>query len=85
MGRWGVRAAARKAREARRANGETDISYAGELSEARMEALSEIDPGWAPEWEIGWQRAYRLTLAHVQAGGALPARPGEVVVQGEDL
>ncbi|MFI1726469.1 Helicase associated domain protein [Streptomyces sp. NPDC020489] len=48
--------------------------------------LNEIDPGWAPEgWEIGWQRAYRLLLAHVQAGGALPAGPGDVVVQGEDL
>ncbi|WP_405639064.1 helicase associated domain-containing protein [Streptomyces sp. NBC_00019] len=36
-------------------------------------------------WEIAWQRAYRLALAHVQAGGALPAAPGHVVVQGEDL
>lgn len=36
-------------------------------------------------WEIGWQRCYRLLLARVQAGGALPAGPGDVVVQGEDL
>ncbi|WP_327722350.1 Helicase associated domain protein [Streptomyces sp. NBC_00490] len=90
LGTWmkNQRAAARKTREnaARRANGETGISYAGELSESRMEALNEIDPGWAPEgWEIGWQRCYRLLLAHVQAGGALPAGPGDVVVQGEDL
>ncbi|MFF1336273.1 Helicase associated domain protein [Streptomyces sp. NPDC058298] len=83
-----ARAGARKTREnaARRANGESGVSYAGELSESRMEALNEIDPGWAPEgWEIGWQRSYRLLLAHVQAGGALPAGPGDVVVQGEDL
>ncbi|MFE2582919.1 helicase associated domain-containing protein [Streptomyces sp. NPDC059378] len=31
------------------------------------------------------QRSYRLALAHVKAGGALPAGPGELVVQGEDL
>ncbi|MFJ6393910.1 Helicase associated domain protein [Streptomyces sp. NPDC091972] len=82
-----ARTAAKKAREnaVRRANGEEGVSYAGELSESRMEALNEIDPGWAPEWEIGWQRSYRLLLAHVKAGGQLPAGPGDVVVQGEDL
>jgi hypothetical protein len=81
------RAAARKTREnaVRRARGETGISSAGELSQSRMEALEEIDPGWPPEWEIGWQRLYRLALAHVKAGGTLPTKPGEVVVQGEDL
>ncbi|MFG3215912.1 hypothetical protein [Streptomyces tendae] len=31
------------------------------------------------------RRSYRLTLAHVKAGDALPAGPREVVVQGEDL
>jgi superfamily II DNA or RNA helicase len=90
LGVWAKnqRAAAKRTREnaARRANGETGVSYAGELSESRMEALNEVDPGWAPEgWEIGWQRCYRLLLAHVKAGGALPAGPGDVVVQGEDL
>ncbi|NUS80086.1 MAG: helicase, partial [Streptomyces sp.] len=83
-----ARAAAKKTREnaVRRANGETGISYAGELPESRMEALNEIDPGWAPEgWEIGWQRAYRLLLLHVQAGGDLPSKASELVVQGEDL
>ncbi|MFF3489401.1 Helicase associated domain protein [Streptomyces sp. NPDC002701] len=82
------RAAARKAAEnaARRAAGETGISYAGELSEARQEALAEVDPGWCPmAWEVGWQRCYRLTLAHMKAGGALPGGAGELVVQGEDL
>ncbi|PTM84239.1 helicase-like protein [Streptomyces sp. VMFN-G11Ma] len=89
LGTWlkNQRAAARKAREnaVRRAYGETGLSYAGELSESRMEALAEIDPGWCPEWEIGWQRCYRLALAHVRAGGALPAAVGELIVQGEDL
>ncbi|MEU9663543.1 DEAD/DEAH box helicase [Streptomyces chartreusis] len=89
IGAWAKnqRAAARKSREnaVRRAAGETGVSGAGELSSARMDALDEIDPGWCPAWEIGWQRCYRLTLAHVQAGGALPAQAGEVVVQGEDL
>jgi superfamily II DNA or RNA helicase len=83
-----ARAAAKKAREnaARRANGETGLSCAGGLSESRMEALNEIDPGWAPEgWDVGWQRCYRLALAHVKAGGALPTKLGEVIAQGEDL
>ncbi|WP_331722846.1 Helicase associated domain protein (plasmid) [Streptomyces canus] len=83
-----ARAGARRAREnaVRRANGETGLSCAGELSESRMEALNEIDPGWAPEgWDVAWQRCYRLALAHVKAGGALPARAGGVIVQGEDL
>ncbi|WP_247707058.1 DEAD/DEAH box helicase [Streptomyces liliiviolaceus] len=82
------RAAARKAAEnaVRRAAGETHVSYAGELSEARQEALAEIDPGWCPmAWEVGWQRAYRLALAHAKAGGGFPAGAGELVVQGEDL
>ncbi|MGW6490319.1 helicase associated domain-containing protein [Streptomyces sp. NPDC055056] len=50
-----------------------------------MEALAEVDPGWCPAWEIGWQRAYCLALVHVRAGGELPAVGGELVVQGEDL
>ncbi|MFD5632290.1 Helicase associated domain protein [Streptomyces sp. NPDC127072] len=89
LGVWAKnqRAAARKAVEnaARRAAGETGLSYAGELSEARQDALAEVDPGWSPAWEIGWQRNYRLALSHVKAGGALPAGVGELVVQGEDL
>ncbi|WP_328499003.1 Helicase associated domain protein [Streptomyces sp. NBC_00414] len=89
LGTWmkNQRGAARKAAEnsARRDAGETGIPYAGELSEARQEALAEVDPGWCPAWEIGWQRCYRLALAHVKADGALPAGSGELVVQGEDL
>ncbi|WP_254644620.1 helicase associated domain-containing protein [Streptomyces sp. BV286] len=81
------RAAARKTAEnaARRAAGEEGVSYAGELSEARQEALAEIDPGWAPAWDVSWQRSYRLALAHVKAGGVFPTGVGELVVQGEDL
>ncbi|KOV68694.1 helicase, partial [Streptomyces sp. AS58] len=89
LGAWlkNQRAMARKTREnaVRRAGGETGVPYAGELSHARMEALDEVDPGWCPEWEIGWQRCLRLALTHVKNGGTLPAGPGEVVMQGEDL
>ena len=82
------RAAARKTLEnaARREAGETGLSCAGELSPERMEALDAVDPGWAPQgWNVAWQRCYRLTLAHVRAGGALSAAAGELIVQGEDL
>lgn len=88
IGKWAknARDAARRTRQnaERRGAGETGVSAAGELSQARMEALDEIDPGWCPEW-VGWQRCFRLTHAHLQAGGALPRAAGEVVVQGEDL
>ncbi|WP_189186722.1 helicase associated domain-containing protein [Streptomyces albiflavescens] len=81
------RAAALKTVEsaARREAGETGLTAAGELSESRREALAEVDPGWCPVREIGWQRGYRLTLTHLRAGGALPERAGEVIVQCEDL
>ncbi|MFD9659776.1 DEAD/DEAH box helicase [Streptomyces mirabilis] len=81
------RAAARKTHEnaGRRAAGESGVSSAGELSESRLEALDAIDPAWCPAWGIDWQRGFHLTHAHVRAGGALPVRAGEVIVQGEDL
>ncbi|WP_323187318.1 Helicase associated domain protein [Streptomyces sp. NBC_00124] len=89
IGVWAknLRASGKKTREnaARRAAGETGISSTGELPQSRLEALEEIDPGWCPEWEISWARCHRLLLRHVQAGGALPTRTGELVVQGEDL
>ncbi|WP_438829298.1 Helicase associated domain protein [Streptomyces adonidis] len=90
LGVWAKnqRAAARKTLEnaARRKAGETGVPAAGELSQARLEALADVDSGWCPvAWEISWQRAYRLTLAHVQTGGTLPAGPSQLIVQGEDL
>ncbi|MFJ8159632.1 Helicase associated domain protein [Streptomyces sp. NPDC096136] len=57
----------------------------GALPAERREALEEIDPAWCPAWDIGWQRGFRLTRAHLEAGGAVPSGPGLVVVQGEDL
>ncbi|MFD3373850.1 MULTISPECIES: hypothetical protein [unclassified Streptomyces] len=49
-----------------------------------MEALTEVDPGWCPAWEITWQRSYRLAPARMKPGGSLPAGAGELVVQGKD-
>ncbi|MFC4516292.1 Helicase associated domain protein [Streptomyces ehimensis] len=60
-------------------------SSAKALSEARREALEEIDPGWCPVWDAGWQRCFRLAQAHVESGGTMPVVAGEVIVQGEDL
>ncbi|MFF3788208.1 Helicase associated domain protein [Streptomyces sp. NPDC001933] len=57
----------------------------GALTEARRTALEEIDPGWCPVWDAGWQRCFRLTQNLLQDGGALPVAAGKVIVQGEDL
>lgn len=57
----------------------------GALSEERREALEAVDASWCPAWEISWQRAFHLTRVHLDSGGRLPTRPGEAVVQGEDL
>lgn len=57
----------------------------GALTEERREALEAVDASWCPAWEISWQRAFHLTRVHLDAGGKLPAGPGEAVVQGEDL
>ncbi len=90
IGTWAknLRAAARRTFQnaERRAAGETGVPSAGELPESRLEALEAIDPGWCPlGWDIAWQRAFRLTHAHIKAGGTLPTAAGEVIVQGEDL
>ncbi|MEL5960849.1 Helicase associated domain protein [Streptomyces sp. CLV115] len=58
---------------------------AGALTEARQAALEEIDPGWCPVWDTGWQRCFRLVQNLLQNGGALPMAAGKVIVQGEDL
>ncbi|MEU9126399.1 Helicase associated domain protein [Streptomyces sp. NPDC048506] len=82
-----ARAAARKAAEIeqRRAEGLPVGSSAGALSEERREQLEEIDPSWCPTWPVEWQRAFHLTRRHLEQGGELPAEPGDVVHQGEDL
>ncbi|WP_240351014.1 helicase associated domain-containing protein [Streptomyces olivoreticuli] len=69
----------------RRAAGLPVESSAKALTEARREALEEIDPGWCPVWDAGWQRCFRLTQAHVEGGGTVPTAAGEVIMQGEDL
>uniref|UniRef100_UPI002F912005 helicase associated domain-containing protein n=1 Tax=Streptomyces sp. NBC_01592 TaxID=2975889 RepID=UPI002F912005 len=57
----------------------------GALTEARRAALEEIDPGWCPVWDTGWQRCFRLAQNLLQDGGVLPVVAGKVIVQGEDL
>ncbi|MFG2219768.1 Helicase associated domain protein [Streptomyces sp. NPDC048685] len=58
---------------------------AGALTETRRAALEEIDPGWCPVWDTGWQRCFRLTQNLLQNGGVLPVVVGKVITQGEDL
>ncbi|MEU0068674.1 Helicase associated domain protein [Streptomyces sp. NPDC006332] len=89
VGIWlkNARAAARKAAEIarRRAEGLPVQSSAGALSDERREQLEGIDPSWCPTWPVEWQRAFHLTRQHLEADGALPTGPGDVVCQGEDL
>ncbi|MFJ3235935.1 Helicase associated domain protein [Streptomyces sp. NPDC086787] len=89
VGIWlkNARAAARKAQEVeqRRAEGLPVGSSAGTLSEERREQLEDIDPSWCPAWPVEWQRAFHLVRHHLNAGRPLPASPGDVVHQGEDL
>ncbi|MFG2810308.1 DEAD/DEAH box helicase [Streptomyces massasporeus] len=89
VGVWlkNARAAARKASEIeqRRARGLPVPSSAGALSDQRREQLEDIDPSWCPAWPVEWQRGFHLTRQHLEAGGALPTKPGTVVHQGEDL
>ncbi|MDQ0710549.1 hypothetical protein QFZ55_008191, partial [Streptomyces luteogriseus] len=89
VGVWlkNARAAARKASEIeqRRAQGLPVPSSAGALPDERREQLEDIDPSWCPAWPVEWQRCFHLTRQHLEAGGALPTKPGTVVHQGEDL
>ncbi|WP_077191180.1 DEAD/DEAH box helicase [Streptomyces lydicus] len=82
-----ARAAARRAvvDEQRHAQGLPVQSSAGALSDARREQLEDIDPAWCPAWPIDWQRCFHLVRTHLDADGALPVAPGDVVRQGEDL
>ncbi|MFJ3811694.1 helicase associated domain-containing protein [Streptomyces sp. NPDC090073] len=82
-----ARAAARRAvvEEQRRAEGLPVQSAAGALPDERREQLDDIDPAWCPAWPIDWQRFFHLTRKHLEAGGQLPTKPGDVVHQAEDL
>ncbi|SCF56421.1 hypothetical protein GA0115254_10041, partial [Streptomyces sp. Ncost-T10-10d] len=60
-------------------------SSVGALAEARRAALEEIDPGWCPVWDTGWQRCFRLAQNLLQDGGTVPVAAGKAIVQGEDL
>ncbi|MGP3777174.1 Helicase associated domain protein (plasmid) [Streptomyces sp. SDT5-1] len=88
IGSWAKnqRAAARLARQVaeQRAAGQP-ADTTGALSEDRLEALDDIDPGWCPAWDAGWQRCLRLLQTHLRDGGTLPTTTGELIVQGEDL
>ncbi|MDX2530797.1 DEAD/DEAH box helicase [Streptomyces europaeiscabiei] len=78
------RAAARRERAAQ--NGPGGGRASGRPNSARRwRELEMIDPAWCPAWDIAWQRCFHLARAHVNGGGELPAAPGEIVVQGEDL
>ncbi|MFC9758569.1 helicase associated domain-containing protein [Streptomyces sp. NPDC056921] len=81
--RFAARAA--NANAQRREAGLAVESSAGALPEARRAALEEIDPGWCPVWDTGWQRCFRLTQNLLQDCGALPVAASKVIVQGEDL
>lgn len=69
----------------RRAEGLSVETTAGALSDERYEMLEEIDTGWCPAWPVSWQRAYRLTLDHLETTGALPGPEDGIVAMGEDL
>ncbi|MFJ2374607.1 helicase associated domain-containing protein [Streptomyces sp. NPDC087769] len=69
----------------RRQTGLAVPSSAGALTEARRAALDEIDPGWCPVWDTGWQRCFRLTQNLLQNGAVLPVVAGKAIVQGDDL
>ncbi|MER7762753.1 Helicase associated domain protein [Streptomyces sp. NPDC097619] len=68
-----------------RAAARRDPEAPGALAPERREALEEIDPAWCPGWPVSWQRRFRLVRLRVEAGERVPHRPGETVVQGEDL
>ncbi|MEU2674975.1 helicase associated domain-containing protein, partial [Streptomyces sp. NPDC007164] len=89
VGAWAKnqRSAARTADQLaqRREAGLAVESSAGALTEARRAALEEIDPGWCPVWDTGWQRCFRLVQNLLRDGGNLPVVVGKVIVQGEDL
>ncbi|MFC4497888.1 Helicase associated domain protein [Streptomyces ovatisporus] len=89
VGTWlrNQRAAAKRAEEVaqRRAEGLPRGSTAGVLTEARREALEEIDPAWCPAWPVDWQRCFHHARRLLTDGGTLLTAPGTLIVQGDDL
>ncbi|MEU6347605.1 Helicase associated domain protein [Streptomyces sp. NPDC046977] len=55
------------------------------LDRERREALEEIDPAWCPAWPVVWQRCFHLARTYYTAGGTLPDRDGQLIIQGEDI
>ncbi|MFI6645955.1 helicase associated domain-containing protein [Streptomyces sp. NPDC050504] len=88
IGLWAKnqRAAGRRAlRNIARREAGLPVDAARAMTTERMDALDDVDPGWCPVWDAGWQRHFQLTKAHRDAGNPVPMEAGEVVVQGEDL
>ncbi|WP_409240587.1 Helicase associated domain protein [Streptomyces sp. PA5.6] len=88
IGQWAKnqRAAGRKAlRNIARREAGLPIDAARAMTTERLDALDDVDPGWCPVWDAGWQRHFQLTKTHRDAGNPLPQEAGEVVVQGDDL
>ncbi|MFJ4851439.1 Helicase associated domain protein [Streptomyces sp. NPDC088733] len=80
IGQWlkNQRAAARRSTTA-------GAGKAARLERERRQALEEIDPAWCPAWPVVWQRCFHLARIYYAAGGALPDRDGQLIVQGEDI
>ncbi|WP_405763813.1 Helicase associated domain protein [Actinacidiphila glaucinigra] len=80
IGQWlkNQRAAARRSSTA-------GAGKAAGLDRERRRALEEIDPAWCPAWPVVWQRCFHLARTYRTAGGALPDRDGQLVIQGEDI
>jgi superfamily II DNA or RNA helicase len=55
------------------------------LPDRRRQVLEDIDSGWCPPWPIDWQRHFRLAWHHLQTGGTVPAKAGELVIDGADI
>jgi hypothetical protein len=80
IGQWlkNQRAAARRSTTAGSRKG------AG-LDRERRQALEDIDPAWCPTWPVVWQRCFHLARTYHTAGGTLPDRAGQLIIQGEDI
>lgn len=70
---------------ARRSSSTAGAGKAAGLDRERRRALEEIDPAWCPAWPVVWQRCFHLARTYRTAGGALPERDGQLIIQGEDI